>query len=546
MVRASTLDRRTMLALAGLWAVATALNLFKPFHVDDAYYVAQAEWIAAHPDRPTSGLVFWDTDQPVPFHATGNNPPLVPFVYAAVIRVLGPSELALHAVTSVFTALVVALFHRLAARHAPAHALALTTALVLGPAFVAEQNVMLEPALLTCWLAFFVAFGDGAEPSSWWRAAAIASVALLVKFTSVALLLFLVIEAARTGRAGRLAVLALPASTLAAWSAWNLVEHGGAQVIDRPLALVAVVAGGSVGEALALLAARGALWVVVLGAIAPGLLVAPFVAHRCASRAVLLFAFALALLFAAGRLVVAWAAHEGPAILAQEPWLHTLLRGAFLLAGLAGLELACRRVRAGDETDRRLATWLASAAIVAVVGAPFAAARHVLLALPPLLILVSRGATLRSGATRAMVAVTTVVGVLAAIADHRAATLYAEAPDGLLAPHRADGGTTYFVGHWGFQRYATQAGLVPYVAGRTALAPADRLVVPIGVHRQPLAPEDTARLGAVAEVVVPAGPLDVVRTLVDGEGLYCSWAGLPWSLRTDARERFVVLGLRGP
>jgi hypothetical protein len=87
---------------------------------------------------------------------------------------------------------------------------------------------------------------------------------------------------------------------------------------------------------------------------------------------------------------------------------------------------------------------------------------------------------------------------------------------------------------------------MPYVPGRTSLAQADRVVVPRGIHRQPLDPADAARLAVVAEVVVPAGPLDVVRTLVDAEGLYCSWAGLPWSLRTDPRERFVVLALPGP
>jgi hypothetical protein len=550
MERAPRIDRRTALALAGLWAVATALGVTKPFHVDDAYYVAQAEWIAEHPTRPTSGEIFWDTDQPAPFHATGNSPVLVPFLLAAVIRAVGPSEVALHLVIAMFSGLAIVLFHELARRLAAPHALTLTALLVLSPAFVAEQNVMLDIPLLASWLAFFVAFGDGASSTRWWRAAAIAAVALLIKLTSVALVLFLVAEAVRTRRWARLSTLALPVGALVAWSTWNVLEHGSAQVLARPLAHGALeVATGRLGvgalAGLGVLAGRAALWVVVLGGVLTGpLLLLPRLGAPALGRRALVGGAALALLFPAGRWLVAESSALGAPQLAGEPWPHTLLRGVFFV-GAALLLLACaERLREGGDEDARLGLWLAAGSLVVVVVAPFVAARHALLVVPPVLLLVGRAAPATLGGHgRAAVALAALVGLGAAVADHRIATVYRDAPARLLAgsgPHQR----AYFVGHWGWQRYATAAGLIPYVPGRTRLAEGDILVVPRGVHAQPILPEDRALLEPLREDVVPAGPLDLFRTLVDGEGLYCSWVGLPWSLRTDEVARFTVLGHR--
>jgi hypothetical protein len=68
----------------------------------------------------------------------------------------------------------------------------------------------------------------------------------------------------------------------------------------------------------------------------------------------------------------------------------------------------------------------------------------------------------------------------------------------------------------------------------------DVIVEPEGVHAQRILAVDRARLEVLDAIEVDAGPLDLVRTLVDREGLYVSWLGLPWSLRDDPVERFVV------
>lgn len=43
--------------LVTLWAIVTAYNLFKPYHIDDTVHLEIARWISAHPFRPMSGLL---------------------------------------------------------------------------------------------------------------------------------------------------------------------------------------------------------------------------------------------------------------------------------------------------------------------------------------------------------------------------------------------------------------------------------------------------------------------------------------------------------
>ena len=112
-----------------------------------------------------------------------------------------------------------------------------------------------------------------------------------------------------------------------------------------------------------------------------------------------------------------------------------------------------------------------------------------------------------------------------------------------LAP---EGGRAYFVGHWGWQEHATRSGLSPYVAGHTNLRPGDVVVVPDGVPGQPITDQHRVRLEPIELDVVPSGPLDLVRTVVDREGLYVSWLGLPWTVRDEPLERFRVLRVRPP
>lgn len=543
------------MALVLLWLVATCLNVTKPFHVDDAFYVAEARWIAAHPDRPTSGLVFWEGDGPVPFHRVGNHSPLVPAVQAAVIAATGEEPISLHVLTSVFTALVVLLAHALARRHAPEHALAVTALLVLSPAFVAEQNVMLDVPLLACWLAFFVALED-ARPRGLVASAAALALGLLVKLSSIVLVVVLVLAIVERRRARQITVahatltLALPVGALGLWALTSHAETGEVAFLSRSVDALGPSLARPWLESVGVGLGRAGLFVIVLGGVAPAALVAvPAHLARRSPRALGLVAIATLVLVIVGRtLVLEVARTQQLDALADEPLVHSILRAVDLVLGACLVTLAAIRVRHGDATDRRLGLWLALGALACVALAPFVAARHALLVLPPLWLLLARHGLLgdpsaREPTVRASLALAALIGLASAVADHRLASVYAEHAPRLAARAREDAGAEarlYFVGHWGWQEHAARAGLAPYVPGQTELRTGDVLIEPLGVHAQRIEPGDRARLSLHRVVEVPAGALDAVRTTTDREGLYVSWHGLPWTLGAGPLDRFVV------
>ncbi|MFO0713302.1 MAG: glycosyltransferase family 39 protein [Sandaracinus sp.] len=537
-----------------LWALATALNVAKPYHVDDAFYVAEARWIAAHPDRPTSGRIAWEGEHPEPFFRAGNHAPLVPALQASVIATVGESPIALHLLTSIFTALVVLFAHALARRHAPAHALAITALVVLSPALIAEQNVMLDVPLCAAWLAAWLAL-DRDDPRGIVGAGAAIAVGVLVKLSSIALLALLVWEGARalrarTIRASHLALAcALPCASLALWGLASHAETGEVAFLSRAQSVLEPTLARGLLASMGVGAARAALFVIVLGGVMPaGLVLVPAWLVRAGHRGALRAggAVLLGLVIVARTLVPELARRAGVSALADEPLAHSLLRVADLAIGAAVLTLVFARARHVDEIDRRLARWLAVGALAAIGLAPFLAARHALLVLVPAWLLVARAGLLDDArSTRIALALAGLVGLGAAVADHRMAQLYAEAAPRLREQVGAAPGTRVLtVGHWGWQEHAARAGLVAYEPGVTALHDGDVLVEPLGVHAQAVDLADRDRLERIDVVTVEAGPLDLVRTLVDREGLYVSWYGLPWSLRTEPLERFVVSRVR--
>ena len=258
------LARRTLLAL--LWVAVTAYNLAKPFHIDDTAHLEIARWIMAHPLHPMSGMLNWSgVDRPI--HDT-NQPHLYFYLLAGWASVFGFSEIALHAFQSLFALACVVLFHRLARHFCPGAALWTTAMLILGPAFVVEQNLMVDVPLLACWLLFFDAIllrRAGRSPTTRYLLAALAcSAAELVKYSSLTLLPVLVVSLVLERRWRQAWTTLVPVATLVAWSAFNVWDYGGIHVLTRQRTT------GPVGqpEVVHLLTAA-ATWAVVVGAITP-------------------------------------------------------------------------------------------------------------------------------------------------------------------------------------------------------------------------------------------------------------------------------------
>lgn len=533
-VPANGLFRRADGAFVALvWAIATAVNLGKAAHVDDAAHLAIAQHILADPLHPMRGMVFWGA-HPEPIHAL-NQPHLFYYVIAAALALSGGSLVAAQAALALTVLPGIAAFHA-TARHRFSADGALTksrlaTVLVfLGPGFLPGQNLMCDAPLvsLACVALWGLVTAEGERTRVRLMTAGLAlGLACLVKYTALALLPLFVLDAWRARDPQRLRPLALALGLLVLYAAFNVYDYGGVHVLERQ--------PGGVGD-FGLLAragitlARAALFVLTLGAIA----FAPW-AIATPRKTWAMLGGAFGVLVIATRIVAA----VGPAEMRDEPWAVTLLRTAFFLAGVVTVVRVSRSVALEDRGDVLLAAAALLVATFIVVLSPFVAVRHAMLALAPLTLLVLRPLSVSTSRAGALGAATIALGLVVALSDRAQADVYREAGQ-RYREHRATPGQTWFVGHWGWQWYAEAAGLSPYDPGVSVLAPGDTLVRPWLVDAQSIDPRDEACLVRSDEVTVPAGAAAIARTITSRQGYYAVWQGLPYGPSEEPLERFVT------
>src|SRR5690242_10981912 len=463
---------RVPLAVYALGAVASAFTVTKAVHMDDAAHLFIARAILRDPVHASTAMLNWDK-VPEPIHAL-NVPHLLMYVFAGALK-LGLPVQALHLVSAAFIVLSLCLVWRFAALVAPRHALWVTALVGLGPAFLPAGNLMVDVPTLAVWAGFFYCMAllerEDREARAW-QACAFVAAGCLIKYATVVLLPAFVLLAARRKSWRHLRALALPLAALLAWSGFTWFAYGGVHLFERAAEL------GEADEGLrtlvALSAGRLPLWVVGLGALSPFALA---FAGRGRGRLLLICALAGAAIAAAGLLLPL---SDLPAFAGVNAT-DAALRGLFFANGLFFALLARRAIREGGADTAVLATWALSALLLAVFVAPFPAARHVMLALPALLLLVARAFPPAAVARGAALAATAALGAALAISDWRKADVYREAARAIPTPSR-----TWTVGHWGWQWYAAEAGLREYEPGQSRLAPGDLLVAPQGIHRQPI------------------------------------------------------------
>ncbi len=541
-----------MAGLAAIWIVVMAFDLGKAAHVDDTAHLEIARAIAADPLHPMSQLVNWG-DSAAPIHEL-NQPHLLFYLMALVLKLApGHWELALHLLWALFSGAAVWLSYALARQVSAPMPLLWTAMLCLGPAFLPSQNLMVDVPLLALWLAFFLILARAeAEASALrWRlalAGLVLGAACLVKYSSLVLLP--IFSLAVMWRAGRRAIwlLLVPLGVLVGWSVLNWLDYGGVHLLSRP---TPAGAGGAL-RAIGVLATRGTLWLIALGAVTPfSLVFVPSLGRDRAGRRLL----AAALTIAAGTVVV------GRLALPREPAIQSVLRGLFLANGVLVAALALRgaqqlpwsALRSGREPRGWLLyAWAGGAALFIVVLSPFIAVRHVLLAIPALYLLIARGPEAARLSRRAMalaLGLTVFVGVTLAASDESLAEVYRQQAPALAARFCGDGARCVAVGHWGWQWYAARAGMAVYDRQRTVLAPGDRVIIPELPAKQDLRPADAARLSLRADLAVPASSLTLVRTIAtehsgpQGDragGYYYFWTSVPWTITDRPLDRFRV------
>lgn len=529
------LTKKKKLPICGiliLWGLVSAFNLTKALHIDDPYYVTGAEWILENPLKPLSYEINWG-DTPGRGY-DGNNPPLTNYCLAICAFFFGESEFALHLMTALFSFTAILFFYLLSQHFLDHGCLFLTFLCFASPCFIPVQNLMLDVPMLAFWLVFFwIVLDEKRVQRTGWQilAGVIVGLACLTKYTSVILfpLFFLAIAIRR--KFSSLWVLIVPGGILALWCLWNYMEYGGIHIAGRPTPpLDSDFLVSRVKMVVSLLTC--------LGALCPWSLV--FFRYLLKDR---MFTAILT-----GCLVLFLPVETITLLYSESSLGYGLLRSLFFVNGICVILLMCGCAvrgyrRAGKEDTRSknliLLTmgWLGIDLLFLVGFSPFMAVRHVLTFMPPLLFilgpeLIPHG--IRREFAYAGIALTVLLGVCLGIADWRYADVYrTHAPR--LAKRVAPQHTTWALGHWGWQWYASKSGFRIYDSVRSRLMCGDVVVVPGMVVKQVLAKRDRQRIELMETVPVKRKWTDLLQVMSASPwGGYCSndYLSIPWFLDT--------------
>jgi 4-amino-4-deoxy-L-arabinose transferase-like glycosyltransferase len=472
--------------LTALWLIVTGYNLFKAYHIDDVAHLEIAQWIIGHPLHPMSGwLNLSGVEEPI--YRT-NQPHLYFYLLAIWGRLFGFAEPAMHVLQSIVSLSCIVLMHRLARSLAPSLAVWATALLILSPAFVVEQNLMVDTPLLAAWLAFFVPLICGVDDENQGRryglAGAACAAALLIKYSSVVLLPILITSLVLERRPRQAWSLLIPMAALAAWSGFNYLDYGGVHVATRPLpaahdvwrpaqfllswlvTLGAVTPLGIVGALQAYAGRRRARWpylivtATFLGLVA-GLALGVVTDHL--SDRILWVAFA------ANAVLIAWA-------LAPE------------MAPTAGLAARAAEIARAAAPKVYLILWIVGTSAFYVLFSPFIATRHVLLIVAPVTLLcaVRWEHSLAEEAKTFALAATAAISIGLGLSDWRFADFY-RTEAARLAAIAPTPGRLWVDGHFGLQWYAKRHGLRELEARKFVVAPGDMVAIATEIPHEELA-----------------------------------------------------------
>lgn len=457
-----------------LWMFATALNLTKPYHIDDTAHLEIAQWIIREPWRPMSGQINW-LQNTEPIHDL-NQPHLYFYLLAGWGALWGFGEVPMHFLQSFFTLACIILTYRIAKIIVPSGALLTTALLMLSPAFVVGQNLMVDVPLLSLWLAFFyvlIAPPFKSEIRRFVLAGFFAGGACLIKYSSLPLTLLMLLYLIIKRHFRLIWTVSIPAMMLILWSCWNYLDYGSVHMLERrpvPFSWNDV-------------AQMSVSWLICLGAILPYSLIyfrpnSELRPKTFSTSAKWLVVILSAMLFAALHLYKLDVSRtekifllifftNGIAIVLTLLW--CFLRGWFQIFSQQ------------QQAILLFYLWVAAGASFIVLYAPFMATRHVLLVIVPISLLLARSVEPPSLAWRsAMVLLTASLSLVLGVSDWTWANFYKEKAVAIRRELPATA-NIYFTGHWGWQWYAKQNGMKQLEALKPQLEIGDYLVYPLAV-----------------------------------------------------------------
>ncbi|MCG2783581.1 MAG: glycosyltransferase family 39 protein [Anaerolineae bacterium] len=500
--------KHTHVFILGLLFLATlSVNLTKAIHIDDTAYLEMAQAIINDPLHPLSQTINWhNTQQPI---FVLNQPPLLSYYLALIIIIFGDSEIALHISWSIFSLASIILFYLLIGKN-KVNSLFLTSLFALSPAFLPGQNLMFDVPLISLWLLFFGAILAAREDESksfyFWAGWAVA-LALLVKYTSLVLIVIFIIVIVYRCDWKSAWYLLIPFGVIILWSAFNYYDIGAIHILGRNV--LTTLSGQQYAYRMISVVAG-------LGLIAPSALM--FLWPRKTNLLEKIFLGCLAL---ASLGIFLFIINQGYARIHAVVWAILFGQGIiFLLFGIliiyrqfTMLELKHRR----KETEKMviLSLWITGTIAFIVQFAPFLALRHVLLILPPVLLLLGdfiEQNNIGGAAKVTVLIITALLGLIFSISDYHYADLNREYAVKIKSMLPTDA-HIWQVGHWGWQWYAKKQGMLQYDLDQTELHPGDYLITPEFIDRQEIVIPAHLSLQYVGKLEVPDSFILSIQTL---------------------------------
>lgn len=540
---------RTKLLLALVCALCAGLPiLHKAFTIDDTPVLRVAEQISQNPLKPFDCRINWFAD-PQPIFEVTTNPPFLSYVLAPFYSIWGLNEPALHIPMLLFLILGAVAMVFLSQRFAGGSLWPLLL-LISSPAVIVSVNLMRDVPAMALSMASIAAFIKGSDQRQAWLlalGASLGGLAMLTKYSMLTLFFVLGLYVLLERRPRDLRWLLIPAGMLGLWSLQNILVHGSTHL--------GFLGSHRFGEnGFTLLEKFGGM-LVILGSLVwlwPAALLFDGLRRRWARLLLWIISpIAVRLLFSTMPIPAADAPISlfmwGGAGLALLVWI--LLEFSSLLR-----ESAPTGEAKGSPARRDLLFlfgWAGTSLITAVTGVSFQAVRHLLPALPALLLLAtlffqaSRGGrTLRwalAGCVLSQIGLSGAIGLAdAEFADAGRAFIRDELPR-----LRESGKEIWFCGNWGFRTYAEEAGLEDALF-RPPMPPTGALLIrPLITHKSRFNPELEKRLKKWKEFPYP-GRLPL-RTMGPGAGFYATTPGkIPFRFSREPKEVFQIFEVGPP
>ncbi len=462
-----------------LFAIAVNLPFVnQPYHMDDGVFLLIARNVQHNPWFPQDFPFFFEGLYASDLASGEHAWPLTSYIAALISLVGGYKEAWLHLGFLLFPVLLAWGMYSLSADLTRLPALATVTLLMLPVVVVSSHTLMTDIPLLALWLTAVVLFRRGIASGSagpLWAGSLVAALACAVTYSGLCVVVLLLLYALlRRKPTAALAIVLVPVGALAVlFSAHYLHYHRftPAMLVDAYLSAKRVLASELVFE-------KSMFAILALGAVT----VSPLFAALSNGYKVNLGTLAAAI----------WCA----LVLPQCSNYSAGQKALFILFCWAGLCVLARVVgqllqgfgglRSKSELNAEnlfLGMWVLGVVIFCIAVHMTGSARHLLPAMPALVLILFRHIEQRWGhlARRLAVANLALCALIASVlslADYEFATIYRDFTDTISRSLLCQSGKVWFTGEWGFRAYLEQAGGQELGRRDPRAGPGDILVVP--------------------------------------------------------------------